>query len=269
MNKQEMIKKYKEEDKLLVAKLLDKLEMSHKRGKITNTDFLDLAQRKIVENMLARSEIKRLTNYEIWGGYEEAERCIVVCYSDKWDSNMLQKNYNHIMQIIRISLPSELHQTYSHRDYLGAIMKLGIKREKVGDILVREDGADIIILKEIIEFVKENLAGLTRFRKAKITIEPMEEIQVVEVQKEEIEIIVPSMRLDNIIAEITKTSRAKANELLEQERVLVNFETITKSSKNIAISNRITIRGKGRFQIVEQVGNTKKGNIILKIEKYK
>ena len=51
MNKQEMIKKYKEEDKLLVAKLLDKLEMSHKRGKITNTDFLDLAQRKIVENI--------------------------------------------------------------------------------------------------------------------------------------------------------------------------------------------------------------------------
>lgn len=269
MDKQEIVKKYKDEEKWLVAKLLDKLEMSKQKGKITNTDFLDLAQRKIVEHILARREIKQYIQSELFGAYEEAERCIVIFYPDKFDKEIIQRNYNNIMQMIRVCLPSELKNTYTHRDYLGGLMKLGIKREKVGDILVREDGADIVLLKEIAEFVKENLAQLTRFRKVQITIQSIEEIQVVEAKKQEIEIIVPSMRLDNIVSEIAKTSRAKANELIEQERVLVNFEVVTKNAKNIQIGDRITIRGKGRFEVVAQVGNTKKGNYIIKIETYR
>lgn len=269
MDKQEIVKKYKEEDRLLVAKLLDRLEMSNQKGKITHTDFLDLAQKKIVENILARREIKQYIQYEIFGAYLEAERCVVTFYPDKFDKSIIKKNYNNIMQIIRISLPNELKNTYHHRDYLGALMKLGIRREKIGDILVREDGADLVVLKEVLEFVKENLAQLTRFRKAKITIEPIEAIQVIEVKKEQIEIIVPSMRLDNIVAELNQTSRAKANELIAQERVLVNFEMVSKSAKMIHIKDKITIRGKGRFELLEQVGNTKKGNRIIKVEKYR
>ena len=76
------------------------------------------------------------------------------------------------------------------------------------------------------------------------------------------------MRLDNIVAEIAKCSRNKALEYLIQERVLVNFEVITKQTKEVKIRDRITIRGKGRFEIKEVLGNTKKGRIFLQIEKF-
>lgn len=268
MNKQEILKNYKEEDKLLIAKLLDKLERSHSKNKITHTDFLDLAQKRTVENILLKNEIKQYVQYEMFGAYEGAERCLIIFYPEKFDRNIIKKNYNNIMQIVQINLPNDLRNLYTHRDYLGALMKLGIRREKIGDILVREDGADIVILKEIIEFVKENLLQLTRFSKSQITIKPIEEIQIVEVKKEEIEMIVPSMRLDNLVAELVRSSRAKANEIIEQERVFVNFEMVNKNAKKIQIGDKITIRGKGRYSILEQIGNTKKGNIIIKIEKY-
>ena len=72
----------------------------------------------------------------------------------------------------------------------------------------------------------------------------------------------------HIVSELCKTSRTKAEEIIRAERVFVNYEPITKDSKAINVGDKITIRGKGKFEIVEQVGNTKKGRYILKIEKY-
>ena len=74
------------------------------------------------------------------------------------------------------------------------------------------------------------------------------------------------MRLDNIVAELARCSRGKANEILEQERVLVNYEIVQKSSKEIKQNDVITIRGKGRFIVKEIIGNTKKGRIIVNVE---
>lgn len=146
-------------------------------------------------------------------------------------------------------------------------MKLGIKREKIGDILVDKQGADIIISSEILKFLLNNLTELTRFQKAKIEEIELSELKKVNIEKEQITITVSSMRLDNIVAELANCSRSKALELLTQERVFVNFEMIKKQTKEIKENDRITIRGKGRFEIKEIVGNTRKGNIILKVEK--
>ena len=80
-------------------------------------------------------------------------------------------------------------------------------------------------------------------------------------------ITVSSMRIDNIVGELAKCSRNKANELLEQERVLVNYEVITKPTKQIKENDKITIRGKGRFEVKQILGNTRKGRIMVEIEK--
>ncbi len=146
-------------------------------------------------------------------------------------------------------------------------MKLGLKREKIGDILVDEEGADIIVSSEILKFLLNNLTQLTRFQKSKIEEIPLSKLRKVKVEKEESTITVSSMRLDNIVAELANCSRSKANELLMQERVFVNFENITKATKEIKENDKITIRGKGRFEIKEILGNTRKGNIIIKVEK--
>ena len=147
-------------------------------------------------------------------------------------------------------------------------MKLGLKREKIGDIIVWDKGAHIIVLNEIVQFLKENLSSLTRFHKSEINIKPIEELHPCNIQKETIEIMVSSMRLDNIISELIKTSRTKAEEIIKTERVFINYEVETKDSKTLKIGDKITVRGKGKFEIKEQVGNTKKGKYVLNIEKY-
>ena len=172
------------------------------------------------------------------------------------------------MQVIDIKLPEVLYNSYTHRDYLSGIIKIGINREKVGDILVNEKGADILVLKEVANYIEQNISQLTRFSKAKVIIKELEKLQLVEQLKEEIQIIVPSLRLDNIVSELARTSRNKANELIVQERVLVNYETVTKNSKLLKEKDVITIRGKGKFEFIEQIAETKKKNKILKIYKY-
>ena len=147
-------------------------------------------------------------------------------------------------------------------------MKLGIAREKVGDILVDDNGADILIMPEMERFLLSNIPSLTRFSKSKIEKINLENLRKLEIKKEIIKITVSSMRLDNIVAELAKCSRGKANEILEQERVLVNYEIIQKSSKEIKEQDTITIRGKGRFVINSIVGNTRKGRIFVEVEKF-
>ena len=77
----------------------------------------------------------------------------------------------------------------------------------------------------------------------------------------------PSLRLDNIVSDLFKTSRSKAKQIIEQERVFVNYEVITKPTKQIKENDKITIRGKGRFEVKQILGNTRKGRIMVEIEK--
>jgi len=266
MNKQEILKNYKkEEDRLLVAKVLDKMELSKVRNKITNTDFLDMYQKNIIQKLLDRLKYE---NYMFFGGNIEAERTVLVFYPEKFNENMVEKNYNNIMQMIEIILPNDLKGKYTHRDYLGGLMKLGIKREKIGDIITFHEGANIIVLNETIEFTKNNLSSLTRFSKSKIEIKPIEQLHKPEIKKETIQIIVSSMRLDNIVSELAQTSRSKAEEIISTGRVFVNFENIIKDSKILKEGDVVTIRGKGRFEIKEVEGNTKKGRLVVCVEKY-
>ena len=83
-----------------------------------------------------------------------------------------------------------------------------------------------------------------------------------------IKIITSSLRLDNIVSELAKTSRNKASEILLQERVFVNYENETKNTKQVKEKDVISIRGKGKFIIDEIIGNTKKGNFIINVKKY-
>ena len=147
-------------------------------------------------------------------------------------------------------------------------MKLGLKREKIGDIIVTKEGAQIIVLNEIIPFLEQHLTTLTRFQKSQIKIESIKQLHVINIQKQEIQITVSSMRLDNIVSELSKTSRTKAEELIKQQKVILNYETVIKDSKLVKIGDKITIRGKGKFEVKEQIGTTRKGRYILKIEKY-
>ena len=129
-------------------------------------------------------------------------------------------------------------------------------------------GADIIVSKELMDYLIQNLKSLTRFQSAEITQVELEDLKNIQISKVEISSIVTSLRLDNIVSVLAKTSRNKANEIIEQERVFLNYKLETKSSRQVKVGDTITIRGKGRFNFKEISGNTKKGRFIIKIDKF-
>ena len=266
MNKQEILKDYrKQEDKMCLSQILDKIEFVKTREKIEYTDFLDMYQISLAENFLNKIKFE---NYKLYGGYKEAERKILILYPEKYNENVIEKNYTKMLKVIRVNLPEEEYGKYSHRNYLGGIVKLGLKREKVGDILVANEGADIIVMHDFVEVLKKELPSLTRFEKSDIEILELKELRKKEIKIENIKIIVPSLRLDNIVSDLARTSRSKAKQIIEQERVFINGQNETKLSKQIKIGDIITIRGKGRFIVKEFEGTTRSGRTVIVVEKY-
>ena len=266
MNKTEVLEEYKnQEQRLLAAKILDRLEFSKTKNKIQSTDFLNLNEQELAMKLLKKVDCE---NYYFFGGKDNTERKILIIYPEKLTEEMSRKNDDKIISIIRIKLPNELEGGYDHRTYLGSCIKIGIEREKIGDILVERTGADIIAKTEVIDFLYQNLSSLTRFKSSEISIENISEIKDVEVAKVEISAIVASIRLDNIVSTLAKTSRSKAQEILKQERVFLNHQVETKASKEVKQGDIITIRGKGRFEFKEIAGNTRKGRYVIKIDKY-
>ena len=263
MDKQSEITKHqKDEDKILIAKILDKLKFAENRNRLESTDFLDLRQQSIIREIL---ELRKSSNYMFWGGYNDAERNIVIFSNSLEYIN--QKEISNLVSIIRITLPNNLQGQYEHRIYLGGLMKLGIKREKIGDIIVRNNGADIIVKSDLAEYLKDNLRSLTRFQKSNIEIININELLYVKPKEEVIKINIPSMRLDCIVGELARCSRSEANKILDTERVFVNFKGEIRPSKNIEEGDYITIRGKGRFKISKILGATKSGRISLEVIK--
>lgn len=266
MNKQEIMQEYKNhEERLLVAKILDKLEFTKTKNKIQYTDFLNMYEQDIADKLLKKIGYQ---NYYFFGGKESTERKLLIIYPEKLTEEMARKNHDKIMSIIKIKLPNDLKDEYDHRKYLGAIMKLGVEREKTGDIFVRSQGADIIVKNEIVKFLMQNLNSLTRFQSAEIEEQNIKELRDVVIEKMEISAIIISLRLDNIVGVLAKTSRSKAVDILEQERVFVNSKLETKPSKQLDVGDVITIRGKGKFEFKQISGISKKGRYIVKFDKY-
>ena len=114
MEKQKILNDYKkQEDKILLAQVLDKIEFSKQREKIEYTDFLDMYQIALVKTFLKKIEFE---NYVLFGGFENAERNILIIYPEKYNMAMVEKNYSKIIKAIKITLPEEEKGKYSHRN---------------------------------------------------------------------------------------------------------------------------------------------------------
>lgn len=269
MNKLEILDRYSnDEDRLFVAKILDKIYMSKTKNKIVNTDFLDMHQKKISQNVL---NIEKERNYEYYYIDKEAEKPMLIIYPSKYSEIFENRrfDYSQFIKLIRVTLPNELKSKYSHKDYLSGIMKLGIKREKIGDIFVFENGADFIISKDVCEYVINNMQQLTRFSKAKIEEINLSQIRKPKIEKEDIRITVQSLRLDNVVTELARCSRSVASEIIESQRVYINYENETRNSKLLNLGDVLVIRGKGKFVIIDVQGKNKKGKIVVIVQHYK
>ena len=257
--------KYKNSEyKLLVAKLIDKFEFTKTKNKISYTDFLNISEISVVKRVLKEEKVQ---NYLIYGGKEDTDRSLLIFYPEKFSKEMVEKNFEKIFEVIRIKLPNNIK--YEHREFLSGIMKLGIIREKFGDIIVTDFGADIIVLSEISNILLNDLKTLTRFRKSEITIQSIKDLSLLENEYEDINIIVSSIRLDNFVAELANCSRNNSEEIINEGRVFINSINEFKASKKINVNDIITIRGKGKFIFDGIEKETRSGRYLLNMRKYK
>lgn len=115
-------------NKSLYSRIDDKIKLSKTKNKILYTDFLNNIEINKVSKYLSKIKFKQ---YVLFGGFENAERKICVIYPEKFSEDMVEKNYEKIVSVIRINLPNENKGKYTHKEYLGGMMKLGIDRRKV------------------------------------------------------------------------------------------------------------------------------------------
>lgn len=252
----------KDEEKILLAKILDKKKFCLSKNKVMYSDFLNQKEKAFVKKNL------NLKNSFFYGVCNNPDREILVFYPDKLSEELAKNILKKDISVIRIELPNDLKGQYEHRNYLSALIKIGVAREKIGDILVSSDGADFVTFSINKNYIIQSLQELTRFKKSKIYEIDLDEIRIKEEKFVESSIIVASMRIDNIVAELAKCSRSKAEEFIESERVYINYELVEKSSKIVNEKDIITIRGKGKFIIDGLVRNTKNDRNVLKVMKF-
>jgi RNA-binding protein YlmH len=155
----------------------------------------------------------------------------------------------------------------SHRDYLGSILSMGIRREKVGDINVFEDGAEIWISNEISDFICFNLSKI-KHTGIKTSIIKMEDSRERIQEYKSIKINIASFRLDSIIASLTGFSRSQAVSYIKSGSIKLNFSEIKEADKKVENGDVISIKGFGRYKITGDGKTTKSGRINIEVKKY-
>lgn len=254
------------EEKIILAKLNDKIRLCKTKNKLVNTEFLNMYQENIIRKELERIKAK---NYILTGGYSEAESKILIMYPEKITEEIAKENITSIIKVIKIQLPNEQKGKYQHRDYLGTIMQFGLERERIGDIIVYEDEAYVIVLSENAQYIKDSLQTTKKFKKSKIEIIDIVEMKVKKPEFEEIKISVNSQRLDNFISEICKISRSETTRLIASELVSINCKIETKQTKTVEIGDVLIIRGKGKFIVSDFLDINRKGKQVVIVKKYK
>ena len=247
-----------QEDKLFLRRLEEAIKRTDTRGEISASDFWDTHRQSIAQERLKNAGVP----YFFFGGFAEAERRRLVLYPDYLEP------LESYAEIAALDLTGNFKYTQvSHRDYLGALLSLGIKREKFGDILVREDGAYIFVAAEIASYVLNNLPKVKGVSLKAEEIE-LSAVIVPEGDKKELELTCASLRADVVAAQGFNLSRSQCAELLRAHKIQLNHCELTDGDTRVNEGDVLSVRGKGRVKIAEIGGNTKKGKIKIKFVKY-
>ena len=267
------------EDRILSAILRDKFRLCEKRGTPVWTDFLAPAEAAeaddICRGLCAGSDVE----WSLEGGYEDAERRICVLRpKDPWGIDVsaagsgtgasnaggpYEDSPSGPICVLRVSIPKG-SPGLTHRDYLGSLLGLGIERHVTGDILVREDGADAVVLSDMAEYIAQNLSSVGR---ANVSCEVLDISRLITGQRplKEIRDTVASLRLDSVCASAFRTARGKAQDAIKAGLVSVNGRQCLKPDTELSEGDRISCRGRGRAVLAEVGGRTRKERIAIRL----
>ena len=260
MNKTELLNKCARsgEERVLLARALDKLELAQNRSVPACTPFLSPGEQASVTDLLNAWGRPR---HLFFGGYEGAERAVCAFLPD-WQEEADESEY---MTALRCTYRKE--DTLTHRDFLGSLMAQGVTREKLGDILVSEGSCDLIVSRDIAPYLLQNVTSAGRVKLSVSEIE-LSDLSVPELKVKEIRDTVSTLRLDAVAASGFSMSRGKAQELISSGRVQLNHRETLKADAPVAQGDVVSARGLGKFEVAEVGGLSKKGRTALLLRRY-
>ncbi len=262
MNRQALLQKITQpEERLLFAKVLDQAALCCKKHEMVFTDFLDMEKSgKFLEKLQYERDLQVMA----FGGNIDCERRMLGFAPDY----MTLAETDFPIQALRITKHKKFGQTdLTHRDYLGSILGLGIDRSKIGDILVLQEQTICFATKDIAPYIATQLQKVSR------TPVQVEETTwtALDLEKEPVlqKLTVASLRLDAVAGGVLHVSRGKIQALIDAEKANVNWNTITQTSYLLKEGDMVSVRGFGRFRIVDIGGKSKKDRVILEVEVYR
>ncbi|NLW55669.1 MAG: photosystem II S4 domain protein [Firmicutes bacterium] len=260
MDRERFLAPLQDGDRALAARVLDQVELALKKTEPVATDFFDPRERELVDELLHYlPEVKKL-NY---GGYRGAERQRMVIVPAFYLAEAVEAPLAYLA--IKPLADSGKRRTdssplFSHRAILGSILGLGLKREKIGDILLGEEEAQVVVAEESGEFI---LTHLQKVGSIAVTVEPIdpEQLNVPVERVKEIKSTVASLRLDAVAGLGYGVSRTRMAREIKAEKVKVNWKLVTNPAHKVAAGDVLSIRGRGRVIVAEVGGETRKGRI--------
>lgn len=250
---------HRDQEQLLAGHILDKAEMVLKRKSNESTNFLNPHHCQIAVGILNQLAD---VNYKIDGGFKEAERKLITIFPEY----LFPDHVISPVSLLKIEGNFKF-QPLTHRDFLGALMGLGIKREMVGDILLLDEFAEVAVADELQEFIMLKLSKVHEIPVEISKIAP-DEIVIPPDNTKEIKSTVASMRLDAVASSGFGDSRSKISRDIKNEKVKVNWKVETDPAAGVEQGDLISIRGRGRVEVAERNGLSHRGRIKLKLKRY-
>ena len=247
------------EDRILLAKIWDKIQAGMRKNIPANTAFLTLRELDMCKYLFGTQD-----GLFSFGGYEGAERQMLVYLPEYLENDSL---YEQDAPVVCLRATFFDGDTPSHRDFLGALMGAGIARETVGDICVGKGQCDFFVTAEIAPYLLQNFTGAGR---TKVHLEriPLTEVSVPEPETKQIKDTVASLRLDSIIASGFRMGRSAAAQYVSAGKAAINGLPCEKADKAVDKGDKISVRGLGKIMLRQVNGQTKKGRIAVVIDRY-
>ena len=243
-----------ENETLLKKRLAELSHRAFERGYTTYSAFLNLQEISILKSLKLNSK------YSLFGGYENADRCVAAFTNEEI--------YSYPIVCIKIEpLQQKFSDKLTHRDFLGALMNLGIEREMLGDIKILNNEGYLFCLDKISQYIVDNLSSIKHTSvKCKIIDDIPELFNQI---PDEEEYIVSSLRIDTVVSAVFKMSRNSASQLINQEKIFINSKTVYKDSIQLKEDDVVSVRGYGKFIYSQTVNETRKHKMVVAIRLYR
>lgn len=253
---------------ILISKAIDKKKYTFDNSVITYTNFLSVDEKADVVAIERQFNSDVETYY--YGGFDNSERTVAVFVPKFYDTDSISDYFESNEDenpLCAVKLVKDRFSKLTHRDYLGSLMGLGIKREMLGDIIITEDGCYVICLKSISKYICENLKKSGRGT-VSCEVCSLKDISLPEECFDEIFLSLASLRLDNIVSGGFNLSRGLSAEAIIKGVVFVNSRIAEKPDTPVKQGDKVVLRGKGKIILSEIIGENKKGRIHIKIKKF-